>query len=248
MRCSASDLIPAVTAIPAGAAEKEWRHGLALFGDLKYRPDFEHFDYVNPKAPKGGSVRQLAIGTFDNFNLVVAGVKGAIAVGADLVYDTLTVPALGEVSAAYGLLAESISYPDDFSSVTYRLRPQAKFHDGTAVTPDDVIFSFNAFKQNSPQLSAYYQHVTKAEKTGEREITFTFDAPGNRELPQTVGEISVLPKHWYESATNPANRATLRPPRWSLRSATALTGSRTSCRDARSSTSGSRIIGARTCR
>jgi microcin C transport system substrate-binding protein len=127
-------------------------------------------------------------------------VKGAIAVGVDLVYDTLTVPALDEVSAAYGQLAESISYPDDFSSVTYRLRPQAKFHDGKPVTPEDVIFSFNAFKQNSPQLSAYYQHVTKAERTGERDVTFIFDAPGNRELPQIVGEINVLPKHWYESA------------------------------------------------
>jgi microcin C transport system substrate-binding protein len=202
--CAAALLIviPMMTVVPAGAAEKEWRHGLSLFGDLKYKPGFEHFDYVNPKAPKGGSVRQLAIGTFDNFNLVVAGVKGAIAVGVDLVYDTLTVPALDEVSAAYGLLAESISYPDDFSSVTYRLRPQAKFHDGKPVTPEDVIFSFNAFKQNSPRHSAYYQHVTKVEKTGEREITFTFDAPGNRELPQIVGEINVLPKHWYESADN----------------------------------------------
>ena len=200
--CAAALLIviPMMTAVPAGAAEKEWRHGLSLFGDLKYKPGFEHFDYVNPNAPKGGSVRMLAIGTFDNFNLVVAGVKGAIAVGVDLVYDTLTVPALDEVSAVYGLLAESVSYPDDFSSVTYRLRPQAKFHDGKPVTPEDVIFSFNVFKQNSPRHSAYYQHVTKVEKTGEREITFTFDAPGNRELPQIVGEITVLPKHWYESA------------------------------------------------
>jgi ABC-type oligopeptide transport system substrate-binding subunit len=122
-----------------------------------------------------------------------------MAAGINLVYDTLMILALDEVSAEYGLLAESVSHPDDFSSVTYRLRPQAKFHDGMPVTPEDVIFSFNAFKQNSPQLSAYYQHVTKVEKTGEREITFTFDGPGNRELPQIVGQISVLPKHWYES-------------------------------------------------
>ena len=198
--CAAALLIaiPVVMAVPAGAAEKEWRHGLSLFGNLKYGPDFKHFDYVNPNAPKGGSVRQLAIGTFDNFNLVVAGAKGTMAAGVDLTYDTLMVPALDEVSATYGLLAESVSHPDDFSSVTYRLRPQAKFHDGTPVTPEDVIFSFNSFKQNSAQLSAYYLHVTKAEKTGEREITFTFDAAGNRELPQIVGEIYVLPKHWYE--------------------------------------------------
>jgi microcin C transport system substrate-binding protein len=101
--------ISAVTAVPAGAAEKEWRHGLSLFGDLKYRPDFKHFDYVNPNAPKGGSVRQLAIGTYDNFNLVVAGAKGTMAAGVDLTYDTLMVPALDEVSATYGLLAESVS-------------------------------------------------------------------------------------------------------------------------------------------
>ena len=150
--CAAALLIaiPVVTAVQAGAAEREWRHGLSLFGDLKYKPDFKHFDYVNPNAPKGGSVRQLAIGTFDNFNLVVAGAKGTMAVGVDLVYDTLTVPALDEVSAEYGLLAESVSHPDDFSSVTYRLRPQAKFHDGTPVTPEDVIFSFNAVQAEQP--------------------------------------------------------------------------------------------------
>jgi microcin C transport system substrate-binding protein len=88
------------------------RNGVTAFrcSATSYKPDFKHLDYVNPNAPKGGSVRQLAIGTFDNFNLVVAGVKGAIAVGVDLVYDTLTVPALDEVSAAYGLLAESVSH------------------------------------------------------------------------------------------------------------------------------------------
>jgi microcin C transport system substrate-binding protein len=94
--CGAALLIaiPMMTAAKASASEREWRHGLSLFGDLKYKPDFKHFDYVNPDAPKGGSVRQLAIGTFDNFNLVVAGVKGAMAVGVDLVFDTLTAPAL----------------------------------------------------------------------------------------------------------------------------------------------------------
>jgi len=181
--CAAALLIviPVMTPFQASAAEKEWRHGLSLFGDLKYKPDFKHFDYVNPNAPKGGSVRQLAIGTFDNFNMVVAGAKGTMASGVDLIYDTLMIPALDEVSAEYGLLAESVSYPDDFSSVTYRLRPQAKFHDGTPVTPEDVVYSFNAYKQHSPQLSAYYQHVLKAEKTGERDVTFTFDAPSSLE-------------------------------------------------------------------
>ena len=105
---------------------------------------------------------------------------------------------LDEVSTEYGALAEAVSHPDDFSSVTYRLRAQAKWHDGKPVTADDVIFSLDAFKKYHPQYSAYYRHVVKAEKNGDREIKFTFDAPGNRELPLIVGQLTVLPKHWWE--------------------------------------------------
>ena len=152
-------------------------------------------------------VRLIAGGqTFDNLNLVVAGVKGNLAAGVDLIYDTLMVPALDEVSAEYGLLAEAVSYPEDYSSVIYRLRANAKWHDGKPVTPEDVIFSLEAFKKNHPQLSAYYRHVTKAEKTGEREVTFTFDQPGNRELPQIVGQISVMPKHYWEGTDKSGNK------------------------------------------
>jgi microcin C transport system substrate-binding protein len=199
--------------VPSG----NWRHGLSLFGDLKYPAGFPHFDYVNPKAPRGGSVRQIAIGTFDNFNLVVSGVKGALAAGVTYTSDTLMMQSLDEVSAEYGLLAESVSYPDDFSTVTYRLRAQAKWHDGRAVTPEDVIFSLDALKKNHPQYAAYYRHVVKAEKTGERDITFTFDQPGNRELPQIVGQINVLPKHWWEGKdaqgrARDIGQTTLEPP------------------------------------
>jgi microcin C transport system substrate-binding protein len=202
--CAAAVLIatPVLCLAPVTAEEKAqertWHHGLSLFGDIKYPAGFKHFDYVNPNAPKGGTVRLTGFGTYDNFNIVVAGVKGSIALGITEIYDTLMTPALDEVSTEYGLLAESVSYPEDFSSVTYRLRPSAKWHDGKPVTPEDVIFSLDAFKTNSPQLSAYYQHVTKAEKTGERDITFTFDSAGNRELPQIVGQLNVLPKHWFE--------------------------------------------------
>ncbi len=191
------DWLAAAAAQPA-AAQPPWRHALSLFGSVKYPAEFKHFDYVNPDAPKGGEVRQIALGTFDNFNLTVAGVKGSIAAGIDQVYDTLLVPAQDEVSTEYGLLAEAVRYPDDSSAVTYRLRAEAKWHDGVPVSPEDVIFSFDAYKKNSPQLSAYYRHVVKAEKTGEREITFTFDGPGNRELPQIVGQMNILPKHWWE--------------------------------------------------
>ena len=201
----------------AAAQTKNWKHGLSLFGALKYPEGVKNFDYVNPAAPQGGTVRQIAFGTFDNFNLVVAGVKGSIAMGTELTVETLTTPALDEVSTEYGLLADAVSFPDDFSSVTYRLRANARWHDGKPVTPEDVIFSFDAFKTNSPQLGAYYRHVVKAEKTAEREITFTFDGPGNRELPQIVGQLPVLPKHWWQGTDKSGNKrdvtqTTLEPP------------------------------------
>jgi microcin C transport system substrate-binding protein len=182
----------------AAAQTRQWKHGLSLFGEPRYPADFKHFDYVNPSAPQGGVVRQIAFGTFDNFNQVVSGVKGSLALGTELFTETLMAAALDEVSTEYGLLAEAVSYPDDRSSVIYRLRANARWHDGQPVTPEDVVFSFDTFKQNSPQLGAYYRHVTKAEKTGEREVTFIFDGPGNRELPQIVGQLPVLPKHWWQ--------------------------------------------------
>jgi microcin C transport system substrate-binding protein len=194
-----------------------WKHGLSLFGDLKYPEGFKQFDYVNAAAPKGGAARQIAFGTFDNFNGVVAGVKGTMAAGIDEIYDRLMTPAMDEVSAEYGLLAEAVSHPADFSSVTYRLRANAKWHDGMPVTVDDVLFSLDAFKTHHPFYAAYYRHVVKTEKTGEREITFTFDSPGNRELPQIVGQITVLPKHWWQGNDKSGNKrdvgaTTLEPP------------------------------------
>jgi microcin C transport system substrate-binding protein len=201
----------------AKADDKVWRHGLSLFGDLKYPAGFPHFDYVNPKAPKGGVVRLGGFGTFDNFNIVISGVKGTVAAGLNEVYDTLMVAASDEVSTEYGLLAEAVAHPADFSAVTYRLRAEAKWHDGKPVTPDDVIFSLQAFQKHHPMLSAYYRHVVKAEKTGDRDITFTFDGPGNRELPQIVGQLNVLPKHWWEGTDASGKKrdvgaTTLEPP------------------------------------
>jgi microcin C transport system substrate-binding protein len=201
----------------ARAQDKAWRHGLSLFGDLKYPPSFKQFDYVNASAPKGGAAREISTGTFDNFNVAIADVKGNLAGSVGLIYDRLLTSSLDEVSTAYGLLAESVSHPDDYSSASYRLRAEAKWHDGTPVTPEDVIFSFTAFKKNSPYYSAYYRHVVKAEKTGDREVTFTFDGPGNRELPQIVGELIVLPKHWWEGTDKNGKKrdigeTTLEPP------------------------------------
>jgi microcin C transport system substrate-binding protein len=201
----------------ANAQARTWRHGLSLFGDIKYPEGFRHFDYVNPQAPQGGTVRLGASGTFDNFNMVVAGVKGSMAAGTELFTETLMTPALDEVSTEYGLLAEAVSHPDDHSSVTYRLRGNARWHDGKPVTPEDVIFSFEALKTSSPFYGAYYRHVTKVELTGEREITFTFDGPGNRELPHIVGQLPVLPKHWWQGTDKDGRKrdisqTTLEPP------------------------------------
>ena len=201
----------------AEAQTQNWRHALSLFGDIKYPEGFKHFDYVNPNAPQGGTVRQSTLGTFDNFNTVVAGVKGSIAIGTDLFIETLTTSSLDEVSTEYGLLAEAVRYPDDYSVVTYRLRAKARWHDGKPISPDDVLYSFEVLKKNSPFYGAYYRHVVKAEKSGEREITFTFDGPGNRELPQIVGQLPVLPKHWWEGTDKSGRKrditqTTLEPP------------------------------------
>jgi microcin C transport system substrate-binding protein len=189
---------PALSTGPARAQETAWRHGLSLLGDLKYPPDFKRLDYVNPDAPKGGIVRMQVLGAFDNFNPVVAGVKGSLGGGAAFAFESLLTEVSDEISSSYGLLAEAVRHPPDFSSVVYRLRKEARWHDGKPVTAEDVIFSFDAFKKNNPRQAFYYRHVTKAEKTGEGEITFTFDAPGNRELPNIVGQLIVLPKHWWE--------------------------------------------------
>lgn len=198
-------------------AEPAWRHGLSLFGAVKYPDGFKHFEYVNPTAPQGGTVRLSGFGTFDNFNEVVAMVKGNLAMGTNLFNETLMAPSFDEVSTEYGLLADAVCHPDDHSWVSYRLSAKAKWHDGKPVTADDVIFSFNAQKENRPDLAAYYRHVTKAEKTGEREVTFTFDGPGNRELPHIVGQLTVFPRHWWEGTDKSGNKrditaTTLEPP------------------------------------
>ncbi|GLR87276.1 extracellular solute-binding protein [Bradyrhizobium iriomotense] len=191
--------VPIVSAAEAqSAGELPWRHGLSLFGDIKYPADFKRFDYVNPDAPKGGVARMISIGTFDNFNIAVAGIKGVIAPAAGLIHETLMTRAQDEVATQYGELAEAAQHPDDFSWVIYRLRKDARWHDGKPVTPEDVIFSLETLKKHSPMYGSYYRHVVKAEKAGEHDVKFTFDGPGNRELPTIVGELTVLPKHWWE--------------------------------------------------
>src|SRR5580693_9902080 len=215
----AATSLPAVSPVQAQTAggEPVLRHALSLFGDIKYPADFKRFDYANPDAPKGGVARMISIGTFDNFNTAVAGVKGSIAPAATLINETLMTPSQDEITTEYGLLAEAAAHPDDFSWVTYRLRPEARWHDGKPVTPDDVIFSLDALKKNSPFYSSYYRHVVKVEKSGDLAVKFIFDAPGNRELPTIVGELPILPKHYWEGVDASGNKrdisaTTLEPP------------------------------------
>jgi microcin C transport system substrate-binding protein len=171
-------------------------HGLSLFGALKYGPGFKHFEYVNPEAPKGGDVRLAAIGTFDSLNPFI--LKGVPAAGIGQIFDTLTVASSDEASAEYGLIAESVEVPADRASVTFTLRPEAKFHDGSAITADDVIWTFQALKSKGhPFYRAYYSQLVKAEALGPRKVRFTFGPGENRELPLITGQMPVLSKAYW---------------------------------------------------
>ena len=170
-------------------------HAISLAGQPKHGPEFANFDWVNPAAPKGGSARVRGIGTFDSLNRFAA--KGLPPLGIEMIYDRLLTASLDEPLTEYGLLAAWVSYPADFSSATFGLRPEARFNDGNAVTPEDVIFTLDAIKRASPRHALYYQNVVRAEKTGPHEVKFTFDVKGNRELPQIVGSIPVLPRHYW---------------------------------------------------
>ena len=173
-----------------------WRHGISAVATPKMPEGFDHFDYVNVDAPKGGTLNLSDTGTFDSFNPVLA--KGEAATGLDLVFDTLLKSSEDEVTTSYGLLAEAVAWPADISYAVFRLRPEAKWADGEPVTPEDVIFSFEMAREHDPRMFLYYKHVTTAEKTGEREVTFRFDEKNNRELPSILGQFTIVPRHWWQ--------------------------------------------------
>ncbi|CAO3418083.1 extracellular solute-binding protein [Azospirillum doebereinerae] len=190
------------------AAQDGGSHAIALHGKPKYGPDFQHFDYADPNAPKGGEVKLMAMGGFDNLNPFI--LRGQTAAGATLVFETLTVGSSDEAVTEYGLLAESIAVADDRSWVSFTLRPQARFNDGKPVTADDVIWSFQTLKEKGhPVYRTYYADVIKAEKTGDRTIKFTFKGTDNAELPVIMGQLPVLPKHVFD--TRPFESTTLEP-------------------------------------
>ncbi len=180
---------------------------IAMHGSPKYPPGFKHFDYVNPNAPKGGDLRLGDDGTFDNFNPYT--VKGVPAPGGSA--ETLLTSSADEPFTEYGLIAESMEWPEDRSWVAFTLRPEARWHDGQPITVDDVIFSLNILKtKGRPFYRFYYASIVKVEKTGPRTVRFTFSERNNRELPLIAGQIPILPKHYWESRE--FDRTTLEPP------------------------------------
>jgi microcin C transport system substrate-binding protein len=186
-----------VLSLLAGAAAPAIaNYGLSLFGSLKYGPDFTHFDYANPQAPKGGSLRLAAIGTFDTLNPFI--IKGVPAEGLGRIFDTLAVASEDEPGSEYGLVADSITLAPDRLSVVYTVRPTARFHDGTPITPDDVVWTFDTLRTTGhPMYAAYYRDVTRAAKEGKRGVRFYFRSAANRELPQILGEMPVLSKAYW---------------------------------------------------
>ena len=172
-------------------------HALAMYGDIKYGPEFTHFDYADPQAPKGGQVRLAATGTFDDLNGFI--LKGVSAAGLTRIYNTLMANSSDEAFTEYGVLAATVETPEDRSWVAFTLREEARWHDGRPVTAEDVIFSFEALTEKGhPFFRSYYADVEKVEKTGERTVKFTFGGGTNRELPLIVGQLNIFPKHYWE--------------------------------------------------
>ncbi len=195
---------------PAEAAEGAGAHGFSIYGTLVLPRNFPHFPYVNPQAPKGGELRTRGLGSFDNLNRFT--IKGQTAVGLELIYDTLLISSDDEPGSGYGLLAERVVVAPDGLSVTFFLRPEAKFHDGKPVTAEDVVWSFDAIRAAHPFYAAYYHSIERAVADAAHQVTFHFEQSGNRELPLIVGQFAILPKHYWAQNDRSLKDTTLEPP------------------------------------
>jgi microcin C transport system substrate-binding protein len=193
----------------AGAQPKVFvGHAFSMYGDLKYPAGFKHFDYANPAAPKGGNIKLAAIGTFDSLN--PSSLKGVCCRDWWNI-DTLTVGSSDEPFTRYGLVADSIEMDQDRSWVAFTIRPEARFHDGSPITVEDVIWTFEALKtKGHPFYKAYYTQVVKVEKVGNRKVQFFFGPGENRELPLITAELPVLSKTYWSKRD--FEKTTLEPP------------------------------------
>ncbi|MEQ9636772.1 MAG: extracellular solute-binding protein [Devosia marina] len=202
---------PAQAQTPTGT----WVNSFTLEGEPKYGPDYPHFDYVNVDAPKGGTVRLGDMGGFDTFNPILP--KGEVAGGIGLLYETLMTPSFDENNTYYVHLAEALKIAPDYGAVTFRMDADAKWHDGEPVTAEDVVWTFEKLVEVNPDRAQYYANVTSAEVTAPGEVTFTFNQTDNRELPLILGQLLVLPQHWWEGTnaegeTRSIAESTLEPP------------------------------------
>lgn len=191
---------PAPAPAAAPAVRTTTSYALAMHGDVKYPANFRHFEYADPNARRGGDVRFAAIGSFDSFNPFI--LRATAAAGIGLTVDTLTVASLDEPFTEYCLICETMEVPEDRSWITFNLRADARFHDGTPITVDDVIWTFETFKTRAhPFYRAYYADVERAERVGERSVRFVFKSGENRELPLIIGQLPVLPRAYWQNRT-----------------------------------------------
>lgn len=206
---------PALT--PSARAEIIKSPSVAMHGTPKYANDYSNFDYVNPDAPKGGALKNAAIGTYDSLNpFIIKGTPaaGLTFLGQNLLYDSLMEQSYDEPFSMYGLLAQYIEYDtEDKSWVAFHLNPDAKFHDGKPVTSADVIWTFNTLLEHgTPFFKAYYGDVIKTEAITPHHVKFTFKDAGNAELPLILSQLPVLPKHFWEKEENNFTETSLLPP------------------------------------
>ncbi|WP_428491790.1 extracellular solute-binding protein [Rhodopila sp.] len=181
---------------PAPAGQPLRTYGLSLMGKLGLPPDFKSFDYVNPDAPKGGEVALSSVGTFDSFNPFI--IRGTAPGDIARVWDSLTKSDADQAETEYGLLAKVIEVPSDRMGVAFELRPEAKFNDGTPVTAEDVAWTFETLREKGrPFFRQYYADVASVTVEGPRRVVFHFKSDNNRELPLILGQMPVLPKHWW---------------------------------------------------
>ncbi|MGQ0526433.1 MAG: extracellular solute-binding protein [Alphaproteobacteria bacterium] len=191
-------------------------HGLAMHGTPKYPADFKHLDYANPEAPKGGTLKLHAIGTFDSLNpFIVKGTPagGLIYLGQSFLYDALMEQSYDEPFSMYCLLCETLELPADHGSITFNLRKDAKWHDGKPVTADDVIFSYNIFmEKGTPFFKAYYGDVESVTAESPHRVTFKFKHNKNAELPLIIGQLSIIPKHYWTAEGRVFDQTSLSAP------------------------------------
>jgi microcin C transport system substrate-binding protein len=203
LACLVFAVVPATaaTAAPVGEASGEVtvRHGLSVFGDLKYKRGFRHFEYVNPQAPKGGTIRLWSVDTFETLNPFI--LKGRKEAWNGLIFDTLMAGAQDEPDSLYGLVAKSVELPADKSWVVFNLDPRARFHDGSPITSADVVFTYRTLvKDGHPRFRIIFRDVAKAEALGARKVRFSFKPGVHRDLPTRLATLPVLSKAYYATA------------------------------------------------